>query len=221
MKGIPRCVAFDCDGVLTQSVSSWKTLHRYFGTTSGDLYQAYLDGQITDHEFVYEDIKRWKATRSKIHRDEVVRAFAGSRLMPGMREVVDELKSEGIDVIIVSAGIDVYVSMIAQMLKVDDWIANGIAFDEEGWMLDEGVIRVRANNKSSAIDRVCELRGYLPEDIICVGDSSVDLSMSASGASFVGFNPTRDVDIETFLSLGVQIFEKEQLDDLKNHLLSS
>ena len=218
---MPRCVAFDCDGVLTQNVSSWKSLHLHFGTTSGDLYQAYLDGELTDEEFVREDIRRWKAHHSKIHRDEVIRAFAGSRLMPGIREVVDELQSNDIDVIIVSAGVDVYVAMIAQMLKVDDWIANGIAFDDEGWMLDEGVIRVRANNKSSAIDQVCELRGYPPQDIICVGDSSVDLSMSASGASFVGFNPTRDVDIETFLSLGVQIFEKEQLDNLKNHLLSS
>ena len=218
---MPRCVAFDCDGVLTQNVSSWKSLHQHFGTTSGDLYQAYLDGQLTDEEFVREDIIRWKASRPRIHRDEVVRAFAGSRLMPGMRELVAELQSNDIDVIIVSAGVDVYVAMIAQMLKVDDWIANGLGFDDDGWMLDDGVIRVRANNKSSAIDQFCEIRGYPPEDIICVGDSSVDLSMSASGASFVGFNPTRDLDIESFLSLGVRVFEKEQILDLKNHLLSS
>ena len=77
-----RCVAFDCDGVLTQNVSSWKSLHLHFGTTSEDLYQAYLDGQLTDEEFVREDIKRWKASKPRINRDEVIRAFAGSRLMP-------------------------------------------------------------------------------------------------------------------------------------------
>ena len=27
-----KCVIFDCDGVLVDSVSSWKTLHDYFGT---------------------------------------------------------------------------------------------------------------------------------------------------------------------------------------------
>ena len=46
----------------------------------------------------------------------------------------------GVFVAIVSAGVDLFVSSIASMLKVDDWIANGFVFDEEGFLTDEGSV---------------------------------------------------------------------------------
>ena len=38
---------------------------------------------------------------------------------------------KGVLVAIVSSGVDVFVGMVASMLKVDDWIANGFEWDEE------------------------------------------------------------------------------------------
>ena len=81
---MPRCVAFDCDGVLTQGVSSWKTLHEHFGTTSGDLYQAYLDGQISDEEFLEEDIRRWKAINPRIKARYLTRPGTLARHIYGL-----------------------------------------------------------------------------------------------------------------------------------------
>ena len=42
MTTVPKVVVFDCDGVLVDSVSSWKTLHDHFGT-----------GQLTQPEAFY------------------------------------------------------------------------------------------------------------------------------------------------------------------------
>ena len=43
-----KCVVFDCDGVLVDSVSSWRTLHSFFGTENHDLLQKFISGEITD-----------------------------------------------------------------------------------------------------------------------------------------------------------------------------
>ena len=51
------------------------------------------------------------------------------KVMPGAKQLIAELKEAGIFVAIVSAGVDLFVSSIASMLKVDDWIANGFEFN--------------------------------------------------------------------------------------------
>ena len=138
----PLCVAFDCDGVLADSISSWKTIHDHFGTDSKDMLQQFMAGEMTDAEFMAADIALWKEVSPKIHRDDIFRAFSGCKLMKGAKEVIADLKSAGIHVAIVSAGVDIYVQSIAAMVKADDWIANGFEFDENGWLLDEGIVRV-------------------------------------------------------------------------------
>ena len=56
----PLCVAFDCDGVLADSISSWRTIHDHFGTSSKDLLQRFMAGELTDSEFMAADIALWK-----------------------------------------------------------------------------------------------------------------------------------------------------------------
>ena len=138
----PLCVAFDCDGVLADSISSWKTIHDHYGTDSGDLLAKFMAGELTDSEFMAADIALWKAKSPKIHRDDIFRAYSGCKLMEGAKELVADLKSQGIYVAIVSAGVDLYVQSIAAMVKADDWIANGFEFDEDGWLLDLSLIHI-------------------------------------------------------------------------------
>ena len=82
--------------------------------------------------------------------------------MPGARETVQRLKEEGVFVAIVSAGVDLFVSSIASMLDVDDWIANGFVFDDDGYLTDEGVCRLHASGKGEIITRLLEMNGYKP-----------------------------------------------------------
>ena len=173
----PLCVAFDCDGVLADSISSWKTIHDHFGTDSKDLLQKFMAGELTDDEFMAADIALWKEKSPKIHRDDIFRAYSGCKLMKGAKELVADLKAEGIHVAIVSAGVDLFVQSIAALVKADDWIANGFQFDEEGWMLDEGIVRVPSKQKHSSIQRLLEILDCPPNRLVSVGDSSMDLSM--------------------------------------------
>ena len=131
MSDVCLCVVFDCDGVLVDSVSSWKTLHDGFGTDNSKNLSRFIAGEISDVEFMRSDIAMWKEIRTPIHRDELFRMYSGISLMPGARELVAHLQEHGVYVAIVSAGVDIFVSSIAALLKVDDWIANGFEFDDD------------------------------------------------------------------------------------------
>ena len=207
----PKVVVFDCDGVLVDAVSSWRTLHDSFGTDNAVNLTRFIRGEISDVEFMRSDIRMWKAVRNPIHQDELFRAYAGVKLMPGTRETVQRLKDEGVFVAIVSAGVDLFVSSIASMLKVDDWIANGFVFDDEGYLTDEGVCRLHASGKGDVISKLLAMNGLAAEDCISIGDSEMDLSMMIEGSRFIGFNPTRDSSKEAFEAAGVPVVNVKDL----------
>lgn len=199
------CVVFDCDGVLVDAVSSWRTLHDHFGTDNSENLKRFIRGEISDVEFMRLDIAKWKAIEDPIHRDDLFRAYAGVQLMDGARELVQRLQNEGIFVAIVSAGVDLFVASIAAMLKVDDWIANGFEFNEDGTLSDEGVCRLHATGKGEIIDKLLKMNGLDAKGCVSVGDSEMDLSMMVDGSHFIGFNPTRESSLEAFKNAEVPV----------------
>ena len=76
------CVVFDCDGVLVDAISSWRTLHDHFGTDNNANLQRFIAGEFDDLTFMRSDIALWKAVQDPIHQDDLFRAYAGARLMP-------------------------------------------------------------------------------------------------------------------------------------------
>ena len=166
MSDVCHCVVFDCDGVLVDSVSSWKTLHDGFGTDNSKNLTRFIAGEISDVEFMRSDIAMWKEIRSPIHRDELFRMYSGISLMPGARELVSRLQDHGVYVAIVSAGVDIFVSSIAALLKVDDWIANGFEFDEDDYLTDNGICRLHAVGKGDVIQRLIDMHGFDPQTVL-------------------------------------------------------
>lgn len=206
-----KCVIFDCDGVLVDSVSSWKTLHDHFGTDNSLNLTRFINGELTDVEFMRSDIQMWKEKSNPIYRDELFRAYSGVKLMNGARELVAELKEKGIFVAIVSAGVDIFVSSIAAMLKADDWIANGFHFNDDDTLSDEGICRLHATKKDLVIEKIIKMHGFTPQNCISVGDSEMDLSMQIDGSGFIGFNPSRESSFKAFKEAGVPIIEEKNL----------
>ena len=207
----PDVVVFDCDGVLVDAVSSWRTLHDAFGTDNALNLNRFIRGEISDVEFMRSDIQMWKAVVNPIHRDDLFRAYAGVALMPGAREVVARLQDAGVFVAIVSAGVDLFVSSIASMLKVDDWIANGFVFDEEGYLTDEGVCRLHATGKGEIVTKLLKMNDLDVARCVCVGDSEMDLSMHVEGSRFIGFNPSRDSSVVAFARAGIPVVVEKDL----------
>lgn len=193
-------------------------MHDHFGTDNSLHLQRFIRGEITDVEFMRSDIQMWKAVQDPIFRDELFRAYSGVKLMDGAREVVEELQKNGVFVAIVSAGVDLFVSSIAAMLKVDDWIANGFVFNDDDSLSDEGVCRLHATGKGEVIHRLLEMNDLDVGDCVSVGDSEMDLSMHVDGSRFIGFNPTRDTSIEAFNSADIDVVHSKDLRDILPHL---
>jgi phosphoserine phosphatase len=214
----PKVVVFDCDGVLVDSVSSWKTLHDHFGTDNSLNLQRFINGEFSDLEFMRSDIQMWKAVKDPIYRDELFRTYSGVKLMPGAKELVAQLKEAGVFVAIVSAGVDIFVSSIAGMLKVDDWIANGFEFNDDDTLSDEGICRLHATKKDAVIEKILSMQGFDAKDCVSVGDSEMDLSMQIEGSGFIGFNPSRESSLNAFKAAGVPIVYEKNLLNLKPYL---
>ena len=214
----PKCVIFDCDGVLVDSVSSWRTLHDYFGTDNSLNLGRFINGEISDVEFMRSDILMWKAVKNPIYRDELFRSYSGVKIMPGAKELVNQLKEAGIFVAIVSAGVDLFVSSIAAMLKVDDWIANGFKFNDDDTLSDEGICRLHASKKNLVIEKIMKMQGLQANECVSIGDSEMDLSMQVDGSGFIGFNPSRESSIEAFKNAGVPIVYEKNLLNLRPYL---
>ncbi len=205
-----KAVCFDCDGVLVDTISSWRIIHEHFGTNSGEMLDRFLRGEVTDEEFMADDIRLWKSVQSQIHRDELMRCFQGIKLMPGARELVQALQSRGVLVAIVSAGVDLLIGSIAQMLNVDDWVSNGFRYDDDGFLLDEGEVRVPAHHKDDMISKMARIHNLDPSEIVSVGDNHTDLSMMIPGSGFIGFNGEKQIAIDGFAAAGVpHIQEKD------------
>ena len=211
-----RAVVFDCDGVLADNGSSWQNIHDYFGTENKEMLARFLRKEVTDEEFVADDVRLWKSVQEKIHQDDIMRCYSGVKLMQGAREVVEELHSRSIMVAIVSSGVDLLVGTIAQMLKVDDWAANGFEFDEEGWMIGGMPTIVNSHDKGEMVEKFARINQLDPSTIVSVGDSGPDLSMMIEGSSFVGFNPIRAGAEDAFTKAGVPVIESRDLREIWN-----
>ncbi len=214
-----KCVVFYCDGVLVESVSSLKTLHDGFGTDNSKNLSRFIAGELTDVEFMRSDIAMWKAIQDPIHKDELFRMYSGVSLMKGARETVQALQDAGVYVAIVSAGVDLFVSSIAAMLKVDDWIANGFEFDEDGFLSDDGICRLHASGKGDVINRLMQMHEFEAEEVVSVGDSEMDLSMMVPGSGFIGFNPSRESSVNAFTEAGVPIIMEKDLSKILGHIV--
>ncbi len=212
-----RAVVFDCDGVLSDNGSSWQLIHRSFGTGTNDggkhqkTLEMFLDGEISEEDFVSHDIELWREVSPDIHRDDIMRCYSGVGLIEGARNVVEGLQKRGVFVAIVSSGVDIFVGAIANMLKVDDWVANGFEWDEDGWLLGGLPTRVSSHNKGIMVDKLARINGFEPSEIVSVGDSSTDLSMMIEGSKFIGFNPRRERARKAFGEAEVPVVEKKDL----------
>ena len=209
----PLAVVFDCDGVLASNGSSWQSIHENFGTENKEMFTRFVNREIDDDEFMADDVSKWMQKKGRIHKDDIARCYSGVKLMDGAREVVSRLQERGALVAIVSSGVDVFVGMVASMLKVDDWIANGFEWDEEGWMIGPLPSRVLSFEKGLAVEKFRRINDLRPGEIVSVGDSGSDLSMRIQGSGFIAFNPSARWSLEAFEAASVPIVDS---DDLRN-----
>jgi phosphoserine phosphatase len=188
-----RLAIFDMDGVLIDARSSWVLVHRHFGSDNEDSLEAFLRGEIDDHEFIRRDVERWSRAKGRVRYDEVADVLDSAIPIPGAVETLQELGSMGIKTAIVSGGLGHLAERIGSLGGVDLVFANDVEVDEDGYLTGGGIVNVPLREKGLVVTRIQSEIGISPAETVAVGDSSVDVTMFRNAGMSIAFNPRDEV----------------------------
>ncbi|RLF29383.1 MAG: hypothetical protein DRN05_01905 [Thermoplasmata archaeon] len=187
--GTIKLVIFDMDGVLVDTISSWRYIHNYFGTNNQRSVDLYLRGEIDDLEFIRRDISLWKQNNEYTTRDKIADILYRLPVMYGSKKCIATLRNHNIKTAIVSAGLDILAEKISRTLGIDYFLANGLKTDKDGRITGEGILRVRLMHKDEAVKKIMEKYDIPPEYCAAVGNSCFDIPMFETCGLGIAFNP--------------------------------
>ena len=96
------------DGTLTVPRSCWAQIHAAFGSNNDEGLGRYLKGEITDREFMELDLRLWRETLGgePIPADRVMMVLNSIPLDPGAIESLRAILEGGLDIVILTGGLD-------------------------------------------------------------------------------------------------------------------
>jgi phosphoserine phosphatase len=188
--------AFDMDGTVLKHDSSWAAIHRRFGTESKGArsLKLYGEGKIGYREFMRRDIASWP---KGLKRHEIEEILSGYEVREDAPATLQVLRERGIKTALVTSGIDILAEKVADELRMDYWVANGLRFDSSGQVLPEGVGRVDPRRKDLAYKKLLGRVRIPGNRTIAVGDTVYDLAfLKAARKGFMLAHTTRVPDKE-------------------------
>jgi phosphoserine phosphatase len=191
-----QLVFFDMDGVLLDTVSSWKYIHEYFGTTNERSIMPYLRGDIDYLEFIRRDVSLWKTNGEAVSKATIEKILYSIPLITGVRECISFLKHHQIHTAIVSAGLDILAEKIATDLGIEYTYANEVLVGADGRLTGEGVLHVELMQKDKNVQDLAT-KLHVPLDACAaVGNSCFDIPMLEVCGLGIAFNPEDTCIIE-------------------------
>lgn len=185
-------IVFDLDGVIIESHSSWERLHEYFGADEEkrkENMQRYFSKEMDYGQWIREDVSLWKVNGCLPHRTKVEDALKNFVFIDGAKECIRTLKENGLELFIVSAGIDILAEMVGKVVGIKDIWANGFQYDEKGYLTGGDVWRVDLLRKDIVMEQIMKKFNLKKEEIISVGDSKYDIPMFRLSGMSLAFDP--------------------------------
>lgn len=189
-------VCFDMDGTLTKLRSSWCWVHECFGVDNEPAYQAFVNGEIDEPEFMRRDIALWLGKKPDLTIDEIAVLFRDMPLIGGIQETIACLGDCGIRSVIVSGGIDRAAAMLAREFGFDGYVADEICSNPDGTLTGEGRMNVDLKDKGASVRRFIEEYGTTKERTVSIGNSFTDIGMFRESGMSIAFNPTDEYTSE-------------------------
>lgn len=185
-----KLIVFDMDGVIIDTVSSWKFIHDYFNTSNDHSVDEYLKGKIDDLEFIRRDALLWKENGRLIKKQKLAEILTDVKLMKGCKECINILKEHDIKTAIVSAGLDVLADIVKKQVDFDYIYCNGVKTDKDNRITGEGILQVQLMYKDKNVIELSKKLNIPFENIASVGNSCFDIPMFEVSGLGIAFNPS-------------------------------
>jgi phosphoserine phosphatase len=192
MKSRFDLVAFDLDGVLAEPESSWVFVHQHFKVTNEAALEAYVRGEIDDHEFMRRDVALWMREKPGIRKSDIDAILETAVITPGAREVVQAVKATGAQTAIVSGGLRYLAEKVAKYAGIDHILVNNLACGTDGKLSGEGILEVELLAKGKALRSLQRKLGVRKSRCAAIGNSFIDAQMFEVSALGIAFNPVDD-----------------------------
>jgi phosphoserine phosphatase len=209
-----KLAIFDMDGVLTDILSSWKYIHDYFGSSNDRSVDLYLKGEIDDLEFIKRDVELWKENDKPITYEKLENLLSDIPLMKGADKCISILKKNNIKTSIVSAGLDILATKVANKLDIDYVYANGLKKDKNGYLNGNGILGVELIRKDKNVIELSNKLKIAQENIVGIGNSCFDIPMLEHCGLSIAFNP----EDECIKKVADIVIEEKNLLKIINHL---
>lgn len=183
-------VCFDMDGTLTRVRSSWCWVHQCYEVDNEPAYQAFVNGEIDEPEFMRRDIALWTNKKPDTSLVDIARTFRDMPLIEGIQETIACLTDNGIKCVIVSGGINLAAEMLVKEFGFDDYVADELCAYEDGRLTGEGKMNVDLRDKGINVRQFIEKYGTTKERTVSIGNSFTDIGMFKASGLSIAFNPT-------------------------------
>ncbi len=189
-------VCFDMDGTLTRLRSSWCWVHQHYGVDNESAYQAFINGEIDEQEFMRRDIALWVGRDPDVTLRDIAVIFRDMPLISGIQETIACLKDCEIRSVIVSGGIDLAAEMLKAEFGFDDYVADELCAYDDGHLTGEGKMNVDLKDKGVNVRRFIKKYDTTSKRTVSIGNSFTDIGMFRQSGLSIAFNPTDEYTSE-------------------------
>ena len=191
MKKDIKLICFDLDKTLINQ-NSWYTLNLAMGMTPEEdqkLVDEYFAGKFSYEEWVKKILDLY-LERGKANLKNITNALSKYELADGAKEVVEQLKSKGYHIALISGSINVLVDIVAKDLGIElSEGVNAFIFDENDDL--ENIVTYGKDEiaKLNILESYCRKLGIDISECVCVGDGDNDIEMfkkTGKGITFRG-----------------------------------
>lgn len=181
-----KLICFDMDGVIFKSSNFWMKIHDAFGTLE--------QGKILTKKYLHSDynklvkevvVKLWKGKDAKKYVDLI----ESVEYIKGVNKLVSFFKEKNLPLAIVSASSLCLAKRAQRDLGFDYIFANELIF-KDGKISGEFISTtgVGGKEKVKVLKSLCQKLNILPEEILFIGDSKVDLETFQFVGTSISFN---------------------------------
>jgi phosphoserine phosphatase len=185
-------VAFDLDGVLAEPESSWVYVHEHFGVSNHESLEAFVRGEIDDHEFMRRDVALWRRAKPDVSIRDIEAVLDTVPITKGAREVIQTIKGCGCQTAIVSGGLRYLAERVKVHSGIDHILANDLSHGADGKLDGRGILQVELLSKGKALEALQARLGIGRGRCAAVGNSFIDAQMFDVSSLGIAFNPVDD-----------------------------